>query len=82
MLLHLILMNIVAESDTWYQRMDNNGWRPVVDSLILASRMVPHDAVTTETEKHPVPFHHSILRRRTDMMQRRKRVKIKWMKQL
>jgi len=61
----------------WYERYDNNGWRPIIDNLL-----VPFDKVELKTSSKPAPFHHDRSYRQKIQKKNRRKRKIKWLKQL
>ncbi|KAI9330475.1 hypothetical protein DFJ73DRAFT_765345 [Zopfochytrium polystomum] len=54
----------------WYQRRENNGWRPVANRPARDGAFI-FDEVTYSTTK-PIPFHHAKLRRRDEVQKLRK----------
>lgn len=64
--------------ENWYQRWENNGWRPV--SIRLFG--VTYDAVTAETASKRKGFHHSKLQRQRDLERRKKQRKIEWLQKM
>ncbi|KAJ3188239.1 hypothetical protein HDU85_005389 [Gaertneriomyces sp. JEL0708] len=60
----------------WYQRVDNNGWRPVSDKL--------WDPAEGEelTPPKPVKFHHLKLKRRQQLEQLKRARKIAWLQKM
>ena len=61
----------------WYERADNNGWRPITENLIM-----PFDKVELQTSNKPVPFHHDKQKRREAQNKQKRKKKIKWLKKL
>lgn len=61
----------------WYERSDNNGWRPITENLI-----VPFDKVELQTSNKPVPFHHDKKKRREFQNLQKRKKKIGWLKKL
>lgn len=61
----------------WYERSDNNGWRPITENIIA-----PFDKVEMQTAIKPVPFHHDKAKRKELKMKDRRKRKIKWLKKL
>ena len=61
----------------WYERSDNNGWRPITENLI-----VPFDKVELQTSNKPQPFHHDKNKRREMQKAQKKKKKIQWLKKL
>jgi len=58
----------------WYERMENNGWRPVADRALQMA-----DATTQETSCRIIPFHHKPEARRQNKKQWLKLRKREWM---
>lgn len=58
----------------WYSRVENNGWRPVQESLL---RELDH--VTVSTSAKPVSFAPTRMQRREDVLQRRRQKKLAWL---
>ena len=69
-----------AENDAhegWYERIENNGWRPINDKLLT-----PHDQVEIDTAAKKKPFHFDIKKRKA-LTDREKRLrKIRWLRKL
>eukprot|EP00731_Ephydatia_muelleri_P031969 Em0023g476a len=63
---------------SWYQRRENNGWRPVSVRLFEPA----YDAVITEDPSKLKAFHHSKLQRREDLKRRQKQRKLEWLKKM
>lgn len=62
----------------WYERHDNNGWRPVAERVLLEE-----DPVTTMTRLKRQPmFHHNHAQRREDRARRAKQRKREWLKKI
>eukprot|EP00794_Sanderia_malayensis_P000090 gene90-694_t len=68
-----------APHDGWYERYENNGWRPVSDKLL---QHVYKDPISYSTSQKKQKFHHSKLVRREDLARRQKARKIEWMKKM
>lgn len=68
----------VNEKDSWYQRYENNGWRPVSDKVWNQYK----DPVTYETSQKCISFHFSKLKRRDEIAKRKKQKKLDWLKKL
>ncbi|XP_038617856.1 protein MFI [Tachyglossus aculeatus] len=66
-----------ASQRGWYQRIENNGWRPL---SIRFWRFT--DPFTLADNERKVSFHFSKLKRREDVEKRRKLKKIKWMQHM
>lgn len=61
----------------WYERRDNNGWRPITDNILT-----PFDKVELFTSQRPIPFHHDKLIRRGLVAQKRREKKLSWLRKL
>ena len=66
-----------AIKDNWYKRVENNGWRPISDRLLLED-----DEIVKKSSSKPVAWHHSKLVRQVDLLKKRKRKKLQWMKKM
>jgi hypothetical protein len=63
--------------DGWYERFENNGWRPISDKILT-----PYDAVELRTSNKPTKFHFDKTKRK-DLTAKEKRVKkLKWLRKL
>jgi hypothetical protein len=60
----------------WYQRNENNGWRPVSDKVFNNER---EDSVTQETTK-AIAFHYSKLKRRHELEKKKREKKLEWLR--
>ena len=61
----------------WYERIENNGWRPINDKILT-----PFDQVEIETSNKPKPFHFDPKKRKA-LTEREKRLrKIRWLRKL
>ncbi|KAL5040302.1 hypothetical protein BDV3_006587 [Batrachochytrium dendrobatidis] len=69
-----------SESEEWYQRFENNEWRPVSDATWGANITYLHNAILPTQSKRP--FHHIKLKRHQDMLKRRKERKLDWMRHI
>jgi len=58
----------------WYERVENNGWRPVADRALQAA-----DSTTQETSCRVIPFHHKKSARQHNKKQWMKLRKREWM---
>ncbi|KAJ3214895.1 hypothetical protein HDU67_001097 [Dinochytrium kinnereticum] len=65
-----------SETDGWYQRYENNGWRPVSDR-VWDER---NDEISVATSVSPVAFHFSNIKRRQEIERKRKQKKLKWLR--
>jgi len=63
--------------DGWYQRVENNGWRPVSERVMLHE-----DPIAVLTASHKLDFHHLATKRREDKDLVRRRKKRAWMMKL
>lgn len=63
--------------DGWYERTDNNGWRPITENIIM-----PFDKVELQTAIKPVPFHYDKVKRKEMRATDKKKKKIRWLKKL
>jgi len=74
--------------DSWYEREENNGWRPLISRLVVrAERMQPggdgRDEVERTTSRIKIMnFQPTRLRRRQDLERRRKQRTVEWMQKL
>lgn len=71
-----------SRNQGWYERMENNGWRPLIVRLAAkAERYV--DEVEKSTARKPVKnFHFSRLKRRQDLEQHKRQRTLDWMRRL
>lgn len=67
------------ESNDWYERYENNGWRLVSDRVM---KYLNQDPVVYETSKSKIDFNHEKLLRKQDLALKRKKKKINWMKKM
>ncbi|KAI9333705.1 hypothetical protein BDR26DRAFT_921236 [Obelidium mucronatum] len=67
------------EKDGWYQRIENNGWRPIVERNWKEELL---DDTTSRTAAKTVRFHHSKLKRQAELEKMKKLKKLQWMKKL
>ncbi|KAJ3249311.1 hypothetical protein HDU77_007793 [Chytriomyces hyalinus] len=68
-----------VNADGWYQRFENNGWRPIVQRNWREEQM---DEVVCKTAQKVVPFHHLKLKRRQQVERLKKLKKLEWMTKL
>lgn len=61
----------------WYSRVEHNGWRPVQPSLLEEV-----DPLTASSAAKPVPFAPVRAQRREDVLQRRRRQKLGWLRKM
>lgn len=67
----------------WYQRIENNGWRPLAVRLKNTVEGLADEEMEKVTARKPTTnFHFSKLRRRADMERLRKLRKIEWFQKL
>ncbi|KAI9140227.1 hypothetical protein BKA69DRAFT_527886 [Paraphysoderma sedebokerense] len=68
------------QKDGWYQRIENNGWRPI---MATHAALDPSLLSTFQFESpKTVTHHHSKLKRREDQIKYRKQKKIQWLRKL
>mmetsp|Transcript_8598 Transcript_8598/g.14522 ORF Transcript_8598/g.14522 Transcript_8598/m.14522 type:complete len:508 (-) Transcript_8598:42-1565(-) len=61
----------------WYERIENNGWRPINDKILT-----PFDQIEIDTSAKPKPFHFDPKKRKA-LSEREKRLrKIRWLRKL
>ncbi|CAF0988060.1 unnamed protein product [Brachionus calyciflorus] len=70
----------VETFEGWYQRFENNGWRPVSNKHLVQMNLDYYYGI--EKNSKPVVFYHSKLLRKKDIELRKKQKKIEWMKKL
>jgi hypothetical protein len=58
----------------WYQRVDNNGWRPLAEHVLIEV-----DPITASTAAKRTEYHHVPLVRQQQLAQRRKQRQLEWM---
>lgn len=61
----------------WYERVENNGWRPVADRTLAM-----FDQITQETSCRIIPFHHNKTARRRNKQQWAKMRKREWLQKM
>jgi hypothetical protein len=61
----------------WYERFENNGWRPISDKILT-----PFDSVELRTANQPKQFHHSKLKRKELTAKDKRSRKLKWLRKL
>lgn len=61
----------------WYERVENNGWRPVADRTLAM-----FDQITQETSCRIIPFHHNKKARRRNKQQWAKMRKREWLQKM
>lgn len=66
-----------AVKEGWYERFDNNGWRPITDNILT-----PFDPVELETAGKPIPYHHDRKVRKKISAQEKRKRKVSWLKKL
>lgn len=64
-------------TEGWYQRADNNGWRPITDNVLA-----PFDSVESATAKKVRVYHFSKTKRAELTAIERRKKKLKWLKKL
>lgn len=65
------------DSKGWYERIENNGWRPISDKILT-----PFDTVELRTAKARKKFHHDIMKRKELTAAEKRKRKLKWLKKL
>ncbi|KAJ3076016.1 hypothetical protein HDU98_005965 [Podochytrium sp. JEL0797] len=66
-------------NEGWYQRIENNGWRPIIERNWRQELL---DDNPTRTAAKTVPFHHNKFKRRQELERLRKAKKLEWMRKL
>jgi hypothetical protein len=61
----------------WYERFENNGWRPINDKMLT-----PNDQVEEATKQKSRPFHFDVQKRRALTQKEKRLKKIKWLRKL
>eukprot|EP00349_Pseudokeronopsis_sp_Brazil_P009639 CAMPEP_0202968912 /NCGR_PEP_ID=MMETSP1396-20130829/14422_1 /ASSEMBLY_ACC=CAM_ASM_000872 /TAXON_ID= /ORGANISM="Pseudokeronopsis sp., Strain Brazil" /LENGTH=176 /DNA_ID=CAMNT_0049695811 /DNA_START=807 /DNA_END=1337 /DNA_ORIENTATION=+ len=61
----------------WYERYENNGWRPISDKILT-----PYDPVEMRTANKPMKFHFNKQKRKELTAQEKRAKKIKWLRKL
>ncbi len=64
-------------ADGWYERMDNNGWRPVSEKILS-----PFDKVESQTANKPKLYHWNKLKRKQLSLKEKRAKKLKWLRVL
>ena len=65
------------QHEGWYERIENNGWRPINDKMLT-----PYDQVEIDTTNKSKPFHFDPKKRKA-LSEREKRIrKIRWLRKL
>jgi len=78
--LPLPLHHSLAENQQrWYQRTENNGWRPVSDRLLFR---LDGDQIQWESSQKKTYSHHNKLRKKQDLMRTKKRRKVEWLRKM
>merc|ERR1719318_2004283 len=75
----LVIDDPSINTDDWYERHENNGWRMVNQRHY---QLTNTDEITTRTSQKRINFPHEKLARQQDVQRRRKQKKIKWMKKM
>ena len=63
--------------DGWYNRAENNGWRPISDKILT-----PFDAVEIRTNQQTKKYHYNKLKRKELTAQEKRNKKLKWLRKL
>lgn len=66
----------------WYQRIENNGWRPIMDKIWHPGHPKTVDWVAERTSKKTVVFHHSRTLRREELIRLQKQKKVAWLSEM
>jgi hypothetical protein len=61
----------------WYERIENNGWRPISDKILT-----PFDTVEIRTAQARKKFHHDLMKRKELSAAEKRKRKLKWLKKL
>ena len=65
------------QHEGWYERIENNGWRPINDKMLT-----PFDQIEIDTANKSKPFHFDPKKRKA-LTEREKRLrKIRWLRKL
>lgn len=76
----LPLHHVLAENQQrWYQRVENNGWRPVSDRLLFR---LDGDEIQWESSQKKTYAHHNRLRKKQDLLRSKKRRKVEWLRKM
>ena len=87
----IIFGEATETEEQWYQRVDNNEWRPIIpDKLIKLTRTLSRQLSKQYRDKYHSKsvikpehtFHFSKLQREADKRNKIKQTKIKWLKQV
>ncbi|TPX65299.1 hypothetical protein SpCBS45565_g05256 [Spizellomyces sp. 'palustris'] len=62
----------------WYQRIENNGWRPVSEKMLDE----PQDIIPQLSNPKPIRYHHLQLKRRQDLEAAKRMRKLEWLKKM
>lgn len=65
------------DSKGWYERIENNGWRPISDKILT-----PFDTVEIKTAERRKKFHHDLIKRRKLTAAEKRKRKLKWLRRL
>jgi len=71
-----------AVVDGWYEREENNGWRPLAPRVCPGKERVQDEVELASARKPVKNFHYSRLRRRQDLERNRKQKTMDWMRKL
>lgn len=78
------VVNITLETDEvkkmdegWYERYDNNGWRPITDNILM-----PFDKVELQTASKPVTYHYDKNKRKELTAKQKRAKKLRWLRKL
>lgn len=67
-----------VDIDNWYKREENNPWRPIISNK-LDELLTPPWLKNNFRDKAPQKFHYSKLKRKDDMLMKRRQRKREWM---
>eukprot|EP00611_Tribonema_gayanum_P026682 TRINITY_DN6417_c0_g1_i1.p1 TRINITY_DN6417_c0_g1~~TRINITY_DN6417_c0_g1_i1.p1 ORF type:complete len:494 (-),score=65.78 TRINITY_DN6417_c0_g1_i1:285-1766(-) len=63
-------------STQWYERVESNGWRPITMKVLAGSEK---DAITEDTDKVTMPFHHTKSARQSGVASKAKEARRRWL---
>eukprot|EP00111_Clytia_hemisphaerica_P002256 TCONS_00006322-protein len=67
------------QPEDWYQRIENNGWRPVTNRTL---KYLSQDSIPYESNRKKIEYNHDKLQRRQDVERKKKKKKIEWMQKM
>ena len=65
------------DNEGWYERFENNGWRPISDKILT-----PFDTVEIRTAQARKKFHHDLMKRKKLTAAEKRKRKLKWLRKL